>query len=302
MALRLSDNTLGRVILKGRKDALFSTLLAGVFWGTSFPAIKIGLEFVDPYMFVFVRMLLAFVLAMLIVLATKNFDISLAKDKLLWYLGLLNGFSFLIQYVGMSYTTASKSSLLVNLSAVWVAVLSWLILKERFSKKKMCGIILGVMGVFFVTTNLSPLELTRGMILGDGLVFLAGIIWSFFMVYNKRVVDTHSIVQFMPWLFLASTLPLIPFIPFCSNIFLPDISAQAWLIIIYTAAFCLIIPYYFWARGLKHISPATSTVILLTGVIAAIAISLFLLGERFTLISAMGAFLILLAIILVTIH
>lgn len=121
----------------------------------------------------------SFCFALLIVFLTKNLNVSLAKERLIWYLGLLNVFSFLIQYVGMNYTTASKSSLLVNLSAIWVAVLSWSILKERFSKKKMSGIALGVIGVFFVTTNLDPVALTQGMILGDGLVFLAGIIWSF---------------------------------------------------------------------------------------------------------------------------
>jgi len=286
--------------LKDRKGALFLTILAGVLWGTSFPAIKIGLEFVDPYMFVFLRMLLASVLTLLIVFATNNFDVSLAKERSIWYLGLVNGFSYLIQYVGMNYTTASKSSLLINLSTVWVAVLSWLILKERFSKRKMFGIVSGILGVFFVTTNLNPFELTQGMILGDGLVFLAGITWSFFMVYNKRIVDTHNIIQFMPWLFLATTLPLAVFIPFSSNISLLNLSIEAWLLIVYTAAFCWIIPYYLWSRGLKHISPATSTVILLIEVIVAIIISFFLLAESFTLISWIGASLILLAIMLVS--
>ncbi|RLI46424.1 hypothetical protein DRO69_03085 [Candidatus Bathyarchaeota archaeon] len=286
--------------MKDRKGALFLTILAGVLWGTSFPAIKIGLEFVDPYMFVFLRMLLASVLTLLIVFATNNFDVSLAKERSIWYLGLVNGFSYLIQYVGMNYTTASKSSLLINLSTVWVAVLSWLILKERFSKRKMFGIVSGILGVFFVTTNLNPFELTQGMILGDGLVFLAGITWSFFMVYNKRIVDTHNIIQFMPWLFLATTLPLAVFIPFSSNISLLNLSIEAWLLIVYTAAFCWIIPYYLWSRGLKHISPATSTVILLIEVIVAIIISFFLLAESFTLISWIGASLILLAIMLVS--
>jgi len=288
--------------LKDRKDALFLTILAGVLWGSSFPVIKMGLEFVDPYMFVFLRMLLASVLALLIVIITKNFDVSLAKERLIWYLGLLNGFSYLIQYVGMKYTTASKSSLLVNLSAVWVAVLSWLILKERFSKKKMFGIVLGIIGVFFITTNLDLLALTQGMILGDGLVFLSGITWSFFMVYNKRMVDAYNLIRYMPWFFFATTLPLIPFIPFSSNISLSNLSTEAWLIIIYTAAFCWVIPYYLWSRGLKRISPATSTVILLIEVIVAITISLFLLSEPFTLISGIGASLILLAIILVSIE
>ena len=83
------------------------TILAGVLWGTSFPMIKIGLDFVDPYMFVFLRMFLASVLIVLISFVTNNLSFSLAKERLVWYLGLLNGFAYLIQYIGMSTTTAS---------------------------------------------------------------------------------------------------------------------------------------------------------------------------------------------------
>ncbi|MFB0514862.1 MAG: DMT family transporter [Candidatus Bathyarchaeia archaeon] len=288
--------------MKDRKGALFLTILAGALWGTSFPAIKVGLLFVDPYMFVFLRMFLASVLVLLISSVTKNLDVSLAKERLVWYLGLLNGFAYLIQYLGMSSTTASKSSLLVNLSAVWVAVLSWLVLRERFSKKKMLGIVSGLIGVFFITTNLNLLELTQGMIIGDGLVFLSGILWSFFIVYNKRVIDAYNVIQFMPWIFLATTLPLTPFIFFSNNFSLLNLSAEAWIAIVYTAIFCWLIPYYLWLKGLKHISPVASTVILLTEVIVAIAVSFFFLGEIFTMMSGIGASLIFLAIILVSIN
>lgn len=291
----------GSAGLKDGKGALFLTILAGALWGTSFPAIKIGLLFVDPYMFVFLRMFLASVLVLLISSVTKTLDVSLAKERLVWYLGLLNGFAYLIQYLGMSSTTASKSSLLVNLSAVWVAVLSWLVLRERFSKKKMLGIISGLIGVFFITTNLNLLELTQGMIIGDGLVFLSGILWSFFIVYNKKVIDAYNVIQFMPWIFLATTLPLTPFIFLSNNFSLLHLSAEAWIAIVYTAIFCWLIPYYLWLKGLKHISPVASTVILLTEVIVAIAISFFFLGETFTMISGIGASLIFLAIILVSI-
>lgn len=287
--------------MKDGKGALFLTILAGVLWGTSFPAIKVGLLFVDPYMFVFLRMFLASVVVLLISSVTKNLDVSFARERLVWYLGLLNGFAYLIQYLGMSSTTASKSSLLVNLSAVWVAVLSWLVLKERFSKKKMLGIVSGTIGVFFITTNLNLLELTQGMIIGDGLVFLSGILWSFFIVYNKRVIDAYNVIQFMPWIFLATFLPLTPFIFLYNNFSLLNLSAEAWMAILYTAIFCWLIPYYLWSKGLKHISPVASTVILLTEVIVAIVVSFFFLGETFTMVSGIGASLIFLAIIFVSI-
>jgi len=293
-------NCFGSASLKDRRSALFLTILAGVLWGTSFPTIKIGLGFVNPYMFVFLRMFLASVLVLIISYATDNLAVSLAKERLVWYLGLLNGLAYLIQYVGMRYTTASKSSLLVNLSAVWVAALSWLVLKERFSKKRLLGIVSGLAGVFFITTNLNLLELAQGTIFGDGLVFLSGILWSFFIVYNKKVVDAHNALQLMPWIFVATTLPLIPFIVIPNNFVLLNLSPDAWIIIVYTAVFCWLVPYYLWLRGLKHMSPAVSTVILLIEVVVAITISFFFLGETFIMISGIGGVLIFLAIILVS--
>jgi len=40
-------------ILSAKNKAIFFTILAGILWGTSFPIIKIGLETIDPFAFVF---------------------------------------------------------------------------------------------------------------------------------------------------------------------------------------------------------------------------------------------------------
>lgn len=253
-------------------------------------------------MFAFLRFFSASAIMFLILLVTKNFDFKFAKRRIVWFLGILNGFSYLLQYVGMTFTTASasKSSLLVNLTVVWVAIISWLVLKERFGNKKLLGVMLGIVGVFLITTNLNLLELTKGTLFGDVLVLFSGIGWSFFIIYNKKfVADAGNALQFMSWVLFATVLPLIPFISLSSNITL-KLPIEAWIAIAYTAIFCWIVPYWLWLKGLKHISSTTSTVILLTEVIVAIVISYFMLSEGFTLISGTGALLILLAIVLVS--
>jgi len=258
-----------------------------------------GLKFIDAYMFVFLRFFSASLIMFIVLLFTKKLDIKVAKKEL-WFLGILNGFAYLLQYVGMTFTTASKSSLLVNLTAIWVAIISWFVLKERLGNKKLLGIIVSFVGVFLVTTGLNFFELTRGMFFGDILVLLSGIGWSFFIVYNKKFIDAaENAFQFISWVLFATVLPLIPFIPLSSNVSL-NLPVEAWFAVAYTAVFCWIVPYYLWLKGLKHISSITSTVILLTEVIVAIIISYFMLGEGFTLISGTGAMLIILAIVLVS--
>ena len=286
-------------LVKQTKKAVFLTVLSGVLWGSSFPAIKIGLEYIDPYMFVFLRFFSASVIMFIAMLFTKKLDLKFAKKSIL-ALGILNGVSYLLQNVGIASTAASKSSLLVNLTSVWVAILSWFILKDRFGNKKLFAIILSIVGVFFVTTNLNFLELTRGMLFGDLMVLFAGIGWSFFIVYNKKFIDdAENSFQFMTWVLFVTVLPLIPFIPLSNNVSL-NLPVEAWVAVAYTAIFCWIIPYYLWLKGLKHISSVTSTIVLLTEVVVATVISYFMLSEGFTLISVVGALLILLAIVLVS--
>ena len=281
------------------RKAVFLTVLSGVLWGSSFPAIKIGLRYIDPYMFVFLRFFSAAIIMFIILLFTRKLDIKFA-NKRIWGLGILNGVSYLLQYVGMAFTAASKSSLLVNLTAVWVAIISWFLLKERFGKKKLLGIILSIIGVFLITTNLNFSELAKGMFLGDILVLSSGVGWSFFIIYNKKYIDdAENSFQFMAWVLFITVIPLIPFIPLSSSVSL-NLPIEAWFAIAYTALFCWIVPYSLWLKGLKHISSVTSTVVLLTEVVVAIIISYFMLNEIFTLISSAGALIILLAIVLVS--
>ncbi|MDQ1279354.1 MAG: hypothetical protein QG670_616 [Thermoproteota archaeon] len=281
------------------KKAVLFTVLAGVLWGSSFPVIKIGLRYIDPFMLVILRFFLASIIMIIILLFTRRFDRKFAKRSI-WILGILNGVSYLLEYVGMAFTTASKSSLIINLSAVWVAVLSWLILKDRFGKKKSLGIIFSILGVFIITTNLNFQELLGGTLFGDITTLFSGIGWSLFIVLNKKFIsDFEDQFQFNAWVLFITALPLIPFVPLSSNITL-NLPAEAWIIIAYTAIFCSIISYYIWLKGLKHISPVTSTVVLLTEVVVAVIISYIILGEGFTLTSGIGALLILSAIILVS--
>ncbi len=287
--------------LNEMKKSLAFTLFAGILWGSSFPIIKIGLKFVDAYMFAFLRFFLASAIMFMIILFTRKLAFEFSKREIL-FLGMLNGFSYLLQYAGMTLTGASKSSLLVNLTAVWVAVLSLFILKEKFGHKKLFGVMFGIIGVFLVTTNLNFLELVQGTLIGDILVLSSGISWSFFIIYNKKfIAGAENTFQLMSWVLFVTVLPLVPFVPFSSNLSL-NLPIEAWAAIGYTALFCWIVPYYLWLKGLKYISSATSTVVLLIEIVVAVVISNFALGEGFTVISSAGALLISLAVILVSLE
>lgn len=283
-----------------KKKGVLLTIAAGILWGTSFPAIKIGLQYMDAYTFAFLRFLVALLSMLSITLLSKNFSFNFNKKRLILFLGLVNGISYLLQYIGMGVTTAAKASLFVNLSVVWVALISPILLKERLGGKKKLGVIASLLGVLLMTTNLDFSSLSQGAIIGDLFVISAGIGWAFFIVYNKPLVsDSKNMMQSMTWLLVFTLLPLLPTASFSTGNFL-SLPLAAWLAIFYTAIFCWVIPYYFWWKGLKHISAVSSSVVLLTEVIVAVAIASLVLGEVLTVVSGVGALLIIIAIFLVS--
>ena len=284
-----------------RKRAVLLTVLAGSLWGTSFPAIKIGLQYMDAYTFVFLRFFLASLVMFAIMLFTKNFSFNFSKKRLVLSLGISNGIAYLLQYIGMASASASESSLFVNLSVVWVALLAPIVSKERIGFKKVAGVTISLLGVVFMTTNLDFASLAWGYFFGDLLVIAAGLLWAIFIVFNKPLIEeSRNMIQSMTWLLFFTMLPLIPVAPFLigKSVSLPW---DAWVAILYTAMFCWIIPYFLWLKGLKKISPVTSAVVLLTEILVAVAISTVILGEIITIVSGFGAILIITAILLVSI-
>jgi drug/metabolite transporter (DMT)-like permease len=285
-----------------KTKAVFLTILAGVLWGTSFPAIKIGLNNMDTYLFVFLRFLLASVLMMTIMVVAKKFTFPAKQKRLLLFLGLTNGIAYLLQYVGMTSTTAAKAALFINLSAIWVALLSPKLLGERLGQRKILGVVAALIGVVFVTTNLDFSVMSEGQLIGDLLLIISGVVWAVFMIYNKTLVMTGSgVLQSLTWILPGTLLPMLFFI-FPSIGQVATVSAQSWLVIVYTAVVCWIIPYYLWLEGLKHISASTSTILLLTEILIASIISALFLGEVLTFVSIVGAVFIVVAIVLVSFH
>ena len=283
-----------------KKKAVLLTILAGFLWGTSFPSIKIGLQYMTPFAFVFWRFLIATLTMFSVMLITKNFSFNFNNKRLILILGIINGTAYLLQYVGMVYTLAFASSLFVNLSVVWVALLSPVVLKERLGGKKVAGVLVSLLGVVLMTTNLDFGSLGTVDVFGNLLVIIAGVLWAVFIIYNKPLVEeTNNLIQSMTWILIFTMIPLLPMAAVSmESVFV--LSMNAWLAIIYTAIMCWVVPYYLWLKGLKNISPVTSAIVLLTEIIVAVAISTIFLGESLTVISGIGAAFIIIAILLVS--
>ena len=299
---RKEKQALPNLVFNQKSKAVVFTILAGVLWGTSFPIIKVGLATIDSFAFVFWRFLFASVSLLVVMQLLGKLKFKIMDKKLLVFLGISNGTGYLLQYVGMNYTTAAKAALFINLSAMWVALLSPKLLGESFSRKKIAGVLFGLTGIIFVSTNLNFLGLSGGQLAGDVMLLVSGVAWALFMIYNKKLVtgSTSEVFQSMTWVLVLTMLSIAPFTVFAGTR-LFDLSVMAWAAIAYTAIVCWVIPYYLWLEGLKHLSAFTSSVLLLSEIVVAVVASVTVLKEPVTVFSTIGALFIIIAIALVSV-
>ncbi len=232
----------------------------------------------------------------------KKLEFKITNKKLLIFLGITNAAGYILQYVAMPYTTAAKAALFINLSALWVALLSPKLLGENFSRQKIAGVLLGLMGVVFVSTNLNFYSMGQGQLVADLVLIISGLTWAIFMIFNKKLVmnSTSATFQSMTWILLLTFLSIVPFAVLSGPSFF-ELSGWAWGAIIWTAIVCWVLPYYLWLEGLKHLSASVSTVLLLSEIVVAVILSIVILKEPITIFSTIGAFFIIIAIALVSV-
>jgi drug/metabolite transporter (DMT)-like permease len=147
---------------------------SGVLWGTSFVAMKVGLGYVDPYSFAFLRLLLAFVFSVVLLRSGQRPRVDMLRDWRVWALGVLNGGGFILQYVGIALTTATRTAPLTQSNVVVTALVSWRLLGEPMGLTNFIALPLAILGVFLLVTGGDLSTLSGGQAAGDLLVILAG--------------------------------------------------------------------------------------------------------------------------------
>lgn len=283
------------------RSAALATLGAGLLWGSSFSVIKLGLRSIDPYWFVFLRFAIASALILTYLGAAGKIRqvVDLLRNPLVLWLGVVNAAGFVVQFKGQTLTSAGNAALIINSCTIYVAIASRFVFKERFGALKLTGVVLGMAGVFLVTTG-GRLSVSLGdAFLGDMLVLVAAFTWTFFILLDKKIVeeraiDVRALTGAMIVVTAATALPLA--LVFGWGHF-PAPTPQWWSVP-YTSVFCTIIPFFLWTWGLRFISATTSSVIMLSEVVFALALAYAILGERLAAPGLLGSAMIVLAVLL----
>ena len=286
---------------EGSTSAFALLVASSVLWGSSFVSIKIGLSYVGAYDFAFLRLAITAATLLAVLASLGKFRSNLLKEPTVWLLGLLNGAAYALQFVGLQYTTAAKTALLIDLNVIVVALLSWRMFREAFGLRKRLGVVLGVLGALLITTNGNPASLAKGELKGDLIVFVSGLVWALFIVLHKRVLmqRDRNVIELSAVVMLATSLVLLPVALLFEGLQFGTIPIEGWAWVGFTALACTVVPYLLWVAALKAVTATITSVVGLLEILAAMVLSSVLLGETYATVTLLGAVLVFASILAV---
>lgn len=261
------------------------TIVSAVLWGSSFTMVKVGLRYLDPYSFVFLRFLAATAILVGTVAALGQWRLFTAyvRDRFVVLLGVTIAASYAFQFVGQTQTTAAKAVIIVNSSTILIAPLSHFMLKETMGPWKLAALAAGIFGVYLLTRGrgASPAEVET--LAGDLLVAGSSIAYALYVVFTKMAVSRRPYreVPMMAGVFLWS-LPIFLAISVPAFARGVEVSGRSWTIIAYLAVFCSILPFVIWTAALKRLGALTSAIVLLAELVFGVFIAHVFLGEVIT--------------------
>ena len=287
-----------------RTIAVVKAVFAVVTWGASFVATKVALRYVSPITVVWVRFAIGVIVIGIIVFFRGQFAFPSKGDIAYFALVGFVGITFhqWLQSTGLLTAQASTTSWIVATTPVFMALLAWIFLKEKFYFQQWLGIVLAACGVLLVVSkgNLSAIAIGQFGTTGDFLILISALNWAFFSTLSKRGLEKHPatrmlfFVMFFGWLFTS-----LLFITGKGYLELQEIAWGGWLGLVFLGLFCSGLAYIFWFDALKTLQMAQAGAFVYLEPFVTLIVAVIILGEVITTASLIGGGAILAGVLLV---
>lgn len=169
-------------------------------------------NFIKPFGFVLLRVIGATILFWILSLFVPKEKIE-RKDYLKLMVASLFGvvINMLFFFKGLEYTSPIHASSIMTIIPIIILVLSAYILKEKVTKLKIIGVILGLAGALVLTLYGKSSRVGDNIPLGNLLVFLNAVSYSIYIILIKKLTAKYHPFTFIKWLFLFGLIILTPF-------------------------------------------------------------------------------------------
>ncbi len=263
-------------------------------WSYSPTGIHIGLQTYDPVHLALLRFLLAS-LFMAVVAVFRGIRLPKLRDvPLLMALGF---FAVSLHHVAINFgqqgVSAGASSVLAQSTPLFSTLLARFVFKDRVSLWRWACVILGLIGVVIVVAG----DRGLGSIDAHGLlILLAALSWSLYFALQKHHTGRYDGMTLVCYTVWSGTALLLIFLPGLADQ-IANAPIRGQFAVFALGIFPSALAYLAWAYVLAHVDLSRATMTLYLVPPTAMAIASVGLGERPTLMVAVGAVVVVISVL-----
>ncbi|MET3659192.1 MULTISPECIES: DMT family transporter [Sporosarcina] len=265
--------------------------VVAIIWGSGFVASAVSLEHFTPYQILAIRFLIGIILLSLVFFKKlKNIKKStIIKGSII---GIFLYLAFALQTVGLVYTTPSKNAFLTAVNVVIVPFIAFFIFKRKMDKFELFGALLAIIGI-----GVLSLQLSGGINFGDVLTLLCAVAFAFHIFYTAQFVKNEDpVLLTVVQMAAATVLGFIVVLFKGETNFVANFEGVS--AVLYLGVFSTTIAFLLQTVAQKFTSETKAAIILSTEAFWGMVFSVIILSEVLTAKMAIGAILILVAIII----
>jgi drug/metabolite transporter (DMT)-like permease len=282
---------------------IFSLVIVGIVWGTTYLGIRVAVESIPPWFITSIRQGIAALIVLGILIYKKqlswigwnNLKFQLIPSLLM--IVIANGFTTIAEQSLPSGLTSIMSAL----SPVIIFIGGILFGIEKPRLKGLTGVLLGFLGVVFIFRN--GLEDILDPNYKTGMLFLSIAImsWSAGTVYSKK--HTHKSNNIALNLFyqfsISSLIQFVLAFIFSSNTDMNTWSLRSISALVYLAVFGSVLAFFCYHYALKRVSAVQVSILNYVNTIIAVFLGWLLLDEVITFDFIIATALIILGVFII---
>ena len=196
-----------------RTIALIGATIVSLIYGLTFTIAKdVMPTYINPFGFIVLRVFGATVLFLIVSIFFKTEKIQrqdFPRIIACAFFGVaLNMLTF---FKGLSYTSPISASVIMVTTPIIVLILSAFLIKENLQKKKIIGVVLGLVGTVFLILYGKSVGNATNAGLGNFLVFVNAVSYGFYLILVRKLMDKYNAFSFVKYIYLFGFLMVLPF-------------------------------------------------------------------------------------------
>ncbi|WP_115460924.1 DMT family transporter [Winogradskyella aurantiaca] len=197
-----------------RKTALVALVTVQLLYGLNYTFAKTVINdgYVGAFGFVVLRVVGALILFWLLSLFLPKEKID-KRDYLRFIVAAIFGvfINMLLFLKGLELTSPIHASSIMTITPVIILILSYFILNEALTKRKIFGVFLAFAGALVLTIYGKSVRAADNVFLGNTFIFINAVSYSIYVILIKQLTTKYHPLTFIKWLFLFGAFMVFPF-------------------------------------------------------------------------------------------